>query len=71
MKKFSIEKNVKLTDIDDKTKQHVRSYLVMKLVNQGSEQNILDTAIGPRYRAELLFNSEMERFAGRKMGTLI
>jgi len=62
-KKFSLEKNVKLDDIDDKTKKQLRSYLMMKLFKQGCEQNILDTVIRPRYWAESLFNSEMERFA--------
>lgn len=63
LKKFSLEKNVKLDDIDDKTKKQLRSYLMIKLVKQGCEQNILDTVIRPRYWAESLFNSEMERYA--------
>jgi RecJ-like exonuclease len=62
LKNIKLDKNVKISDLDDIQKRKLSSLLMLKLVKKGCEKNILDTVIRPRYFSNLL-NCELERFA--------
>jgi RecJ-like exonuclease len=62
LKNIKLDKNIKISDLDDNQKRNLNSLLMLKLVEKGCEKNILDTVIRPRYFSNLL-NCELERFA--------
>jgi len=62
MNKLNIDYNKKIKDIDKKESKKINSYLLLKLIKQGCENNILDTVIRERYSSKT-YNCELERFA--------
>lgn len=62
IKKFGLERDVRLEEIDGETKKKLKSYLMFILIRKGCEKSILDTIIRARYYTEI-FDCETERLA--------
>ncbi len=62
LEKINIEKSTKTEDLTNEELKKIHSYLMLKLIKKGCEQNILDTVIRKRYYSENIA-FEFERFA--------
>jgi len=62
LERLHLNNKTKIEDLNDEQKRKLHSFLLLKLIKNGCENNILDTIIRVRYWSEFL-QCELERFA--------